>query len=118
MLGGKFCREKCHGIITQIQTHGYLYMKIENIDVTSAVGNLRELMKSEEQIPPELKTAIEVILEVVILLSHQAGLNSSNSSKPPSSDQNRARGSKKKKKKKKPGGQNGHKGSRLEPIDT
>ena len=119
-LGGTFYRKKCRGIIIQEQTHGYLYMKIENIDVTSAVEKVRELLKLEKQISPALQTAVEVILEAVTLLSNQAGLNSSNSSKPPSSDQNRERGSKKKKKKKKkkPGGQNGHKGSRLEPIDN
>ena len=56
---------------------------------------------------------------MVVLLSTQLATNSANSSKPPSQDPNRERKVKNTKgQKRKPGGQNGHKGSYLKPVEN
>lgn len=96
-------------------------MKIESIDVNKAVDNVKRLLKEDKSISPSLAAAVDVILLAVGLLSNRLGLNSKNSSKPPSTDTNKTTnegdGDKKRKKKKK-GGQNGHKGTTLDPVDN
>ncbi len=64
-------------------------MKIEAIDVESAIKNTRKLLENDPDVSPALKGAIELLLTLVILMMNQLGLNSQNSSKPPSSDPNR-----------------------------
>ena len=58
------------------------------------------------------------MLLVVRLLLNRLGLNSENSSTPPSQDLNRKRGRKGAKTSKKPGGQVGHVGTCLEPVEN
>ena len=92
-------------------------MKIESIDVEATIKNTKEMLESDPDVSPALKSAIEVLLMLVTVLINQLGLNSQNSSKPPSSDPNR------KKKNKKPGtrkagGQKGHVGTTLQKFDT
>jgi len=62
---------------------------------------------------------IELLVTIIQLLVAKLGLNSSNSSIPPSQDPQRQRGAKSKSKgrKRKPGGQKGHPGTTLEPVD-
>jgi len=73
---------------------------------------------NEEDASPAFKEAVSDLFEVVSFLTHRLGLNSTNSSKPPSQDPNRkhtvrtAKG-----RKRKPGGQKGHKGSYLKPVE-
>ena len=90
-------------------------MKIENINADEAINNVKELLSKDKRISAALKAAIELILILVTVLINRLKLNSSNSSKSPSSDPNRVRKNKTKSNKK-TGGQNGHKGSRLEKI--
>ncbi|MCU7887419.1 MAG: hypothetical protein KZQ59_03575 [Candidatus Thiodiazotropha sp. (ex Lucinoma aequizonata)] len=54
---------------------------------------------------------------LVSLLLNRITLNSKNSRKPPSTDPNRKKISKKGKSDRKPGGQKGHNGTTLEPVD-
>lgn len=75
----------------------------------SSPGNLKD--------PEKVVVVVSSLLDSLILISNHLGLNSSNSSKPPSTDPNRTRRQRvTTREKKKPGGQKGHKGSRLEPI--
>ena len=90
-------------------------MKIESFDVKDSINKVRKMLEKEKNLPTSLKAAIEILIFLVTVLADRLKLNSSNSSKPPSMDPNRKR-----KQKitgdKKPGGQNGHKGSRLEKV--
>ncbi len=91
-------------------------MKIEDIDVDSAVNSVKEILGKEKDLSPALRAALEVLLVLVNLLLNRITLNSKNSSKPPSTDPNREKFSKKGKSDRKPGGQKGHIGSTLEPV--
>jgi transposase len=64
-----------------------------------------------------LRSALEVLLLLVSLLLNRITLNSKNSSKPPSTDPNRKKSSKRGNSGRKPGGQKGHNGTTLEPVD-
>jgi transposase len=91
-------------------------MKIENIDVSKAIEEARERLQ-DEALSPGFKSAIELLLLIVSLLAARLGLNSKNSSKPPSLDPNRLKklrsdGTRK------PGGQIGHVGTTLLPVEN
>ncbi|MBT8407979.1 MAG: IS66 family transposase [Deltaproteobacteria bacterium] len=92
-------------------------MKIEDIDVDSAINSVKEQLKKESDLSPALRSALEVLLLLVTLLLNRMTLDSNNSSKPPSTDPNREKASKKGRSGRKPGGQKGHNGTRLEPVD-
>ena len=92
-------------------------MKIEDIDVDSSINSVKELLRKEKGLSPALRSALEVLLLLVALLLNRMTLNSKNSSKPPSTDPNRKKFSKKGKSHRKPGGQKGHNGATLEPVD-
>ena len=92
-------------------------MKIEDIDVDSSINSVKELLRKEKDLSPALRSALEVLLLLVALLLNRMTLNSKNSSKPPSTDPNRKKFSKKGKSNRKPGGQKGHNGTTLEPVD-
>ncbi|MCU7897788.1 MAG: hypothetical protein KZQ61_03605 [Candidatus Thiodiazotropha sp. (ex Lucinoma aequizonata)] len=64
-------------------------MKIEDIDVDSAINSVKELLKKESGLSPALRSALEVLLVLVSLLLNRITLNSKNSSKPASTDPNR-----------------------------
>lgn len=90
-------------------------MKLEGIDIDKTIKQTAQLLE-DKGIAPALKATIEVLLLLVRLLLNRLGLNSSNSSKSPATDPNRVR-KKKAKGTRKPGGQNGHKGVNLKPVD-
>jgi transposase len=92
-------------------------LKIENIDVDSSIRSVKELLRKEKDLSPALRSSLEVLLLLVTLLLNRITLNSKNSSKPPSADPNRKKSSKKGKSHRKPGGQKGHTGTTLEPVD-
>lgn len=76
-----------------------------------------DVIQTSRNLDNNIKDVLTSLVSVVNLLANQLGLNSSNSSKPPSSDPNRIRKPRLVNgKKRKPGGQKGHKGSRLEPV--
>lgn len=90
-------------------------MKIENIDISDSISNVKTLLNKDKKISPSLKAAIEVLILLITILVSRLSLNSSNSSKSPSSDPNRKR-KKKKNSENKRGGQNGHRGYKLKKV--
>ena len=97
--------------------NGFRQLTIEDIDVDAAINSVKELLKTEKGLSPALRSALEVLLLLVSLLLNRITLNSKNSSKPPSTDPNRKKSSKRGKSGRKPGGQRGHNGTTLEPVD-
>ena len=95
----------------------YAQCKRGYFDIDSVVEQAKKILL-KEKISPAFKVIFELLIALLATLINRLNLNSRNSSKPPSSDPNRTRGSKRKKSKKKPGGQNGHKGSNLSPVDN
>ena len=92
-------------------------MGVEKIDVSALVNKTKALLENEKISFP-IRTTIKLLLKVIKILINQKTLNSRNSSIPPSKDLNRPPTTPKTKRKKKPGGQKGHKGSTLEPVDN
>lgn len=92
-------------------------MKIEGIEIDSALKSVRDSLENESGLSPVLKSAIELLLVLVTALLNRLGINSQNSSKPPSADPNREKKPKKGKSEKKPGGQPGHNGTTLQKVD-
>jgi transposase len=91
--------------------------KLNNISVNDTINKVRDLLQKEKVISPAFKTEIKLLLTLVQLMVGRLCLNSKNSSKPPSSDQNRKK-LKKKKTNKPKGGQLGHNGTTLQPIEN
>jgi transposase len=91
-------------------------MTINNIDIHELIANAKEQMAQEEHLSPAFRATFEILLTVIGLLAARFGLNSKNSSTPPSADPNRKKKSRGKPGRK-PGGQHGHKGSTLSPVD-
>ena len=86
--------------------------------ITNVLERARGCVNDENFDTSALKGLITELINVVIVLSSQLATNSSNSSKPPSQDPNRPRKIRKSKgRKRKPGGQNGHKGNYLKPVE-
>jgi transposase len=93
-------------------------MKIENIDVNKTLDSARKLLEEDTNISPSLRTIFEIMIVIITLFMNRFNLNSKNSSKPPSSDPNREKKSKKNALGKKPGGQKGHAGKNLRPVEN
>jgi transposase len=93
-------------------------MKIEQIDITQVLENARQQLAQDKTISFGLKSLVELLLMIITLLSNRLNLNSRNSSKPPSKDPNRKKENKKTKEGKKPGGQVGHVGKNLMPVEN
>ncbi|MGI9316908.1 MAG: IS66 family transposase [bacterium] len=91
-------------------------MGLSEINIKESLDNARQLLALEKNLSPALKASMELLILIVSLLSNQVGLNSRNSSKPPSSDPNREKKTRSKGERK-PGGQPGHEGKTLEPVD-
>ena len=92
-------------------------MKIEHIDVDSAINTVKDLLKKERNLSPAFTSAVDELLLLVSLLHNRTTLNSKNSSKPPSTDPNRKQSSNKGNSDRKPGGQKGHTGTTLQKVD-
>ncbi len=91
-------------------------MKIESIDVDAALHQVQQLLETERNLSPALKSAMELILLLVSVLLNRVTLNSRNSSKSPASDLNRKK-SPYKPSGKASGGQPSHPGKTLQKID-
>lgn len=91
-------------------------MTTNGIDIAKAIENAKKALEKESSVSPSFKATMELLIVIVVLLANKLGLNSSNSSKPPSTDPKGIKKKKRKKSDKNPGGQKGHKGSRLEPV--
>lgn len=88
-------------------------LKIDDIDVDSAIHSVKEMLKKERDLSPALRSVLEVLLILVTLLLNRLTLNSHNSSKPPGADPNRKKSSKKGKSHRKPVGRKDILGLRL-----
>lgn len=88
----------------------------DSINIDETVKKVERLLAQSDELPPALEVAIQMLLTVVKLLVDRTGLNSSNSSKPPSSDPNREKKTRSKSNKPR-GGQQGHPGSNLLPVE-
>lgn len=94
-------------------------MTSRKVLVSQTIEAAKKELSANKSWPDDAKGMISSLLEVLSIVSVSLGLNSSNSSKPPSSDPNRIRRRRMTKgKKRKPGGQKGHKGARLEPVEN
>jgi len=91
-------------------------LKIASIDVDYAINHAKQLLETERDLSPALKSALEVILLLVTVLLNRVTLNSKNSSKPPARDPNRKKGARKKSAKPS-GGQTAHVGTTLRKIE-
>jgi transposase len=84
--------------------------------VDDTLSHVKQLLETERNLSPALKSALEVMLLLVSVLLNRATLNSKNSSKPPSSDPHRKKGARKKSAKPS-GGQLLHQGKTLQKIE-
>lgn len=88
------------------------------IKLEQTVEKINVGLTSERHLSIEFKEAVGDLIDIVRVLANRLGLNSSNSSKPPSQDPNRPRKSRiAKASKRKPGGQKGHNGNCLKPVE-
>ena len=93
-------------------------MKIEHIDINKTLEEARRLLAHDKNTSPAIRAIMEVLFLIITLLMNRFNLNSKNSSKPPSTDPNRDKKNKKNDSEKKVGGQKGHIGKNLQPVEN
>lgn len=95
-------------------------MSVGKISITQTLAQVEDLLGKDRSISPAARAMFELLFTIIQLLVAKLGLHSSNSSIPPSQDPRRKRGAKPKGngRKRKPGGQKGHPGSTLQPVDN
>lgn len=91
-------------------------MTVGKFNVEKTIETAQKLLDSEKNLSPALKAIMEVLIQLIILLCQRK--TSANSHVPPSRDENRQRGSRRVPSGRKPGGQPGHPGTRLEPVEN
>lgn len=91
-------------------------MTLDAISVEATLNEVKALLAREASLSPALRAALNVLLALVAALLQRLNLNSRNSSKPPSTDPNRPK-TPKPKGQRTPGGQNGHVGTTLQPVE-
>jgi transposase len=91
-------------------------MTLNKVSIAEAMNNAKNALANDKTISLATKLAMELLITLMNLLVDKLHLNSSNSSKPPSLDPNRKKTSRKKSNKPK-GGQHGHNGTTLMPVD-
>ena len=91
-------------------------MAPQEIDVRATIEQATELLETESGISPAFRSMFKLLLVLVQFLADKRSLSSRNSSIPPSHDPNRKK-TKKAPGVKKPGGQYGHPGKTLSPVD-
>lgn len=89
----------------------------ESIEINKTIAQVEQALKDDKGASPALIAAVSVMLLLIKLLLSRLGLNSRNSSKPPSSDTNLEK-KKRNNSNNSAGGQRGHKGSTLKPVDN
>lgn len=92
-------------------------IKKETIDIDKTIEDTRKLIAEEPNLSVALKATIELLIQLILILAKKwMPRTSRNSSLPPAMDPNRKK-EPKAKGKKKPGGQAGHPGRTLEPVE-
>lgn len=90
----------------------------KKIKITQAVAAAKSVINQDNTISPSVKEVVYSLIDAITLLTNELGLNSLNSSKPPSTDLFPTKKLRVVKgKKRKPGGQKGHPGNRLRPVE-
>src|SRR5439155_20793238 len=94
-------------------------VSVGQINITQTLDKVEDLLRQDQSMSSAARTMFELLVTIIHLLVAKLGLNSSNSSIPPSQDPRRKRGAKSKGngRKRKPGGQKGHTGTTLEPVE-
>jgi transposase len=92
-------------------------MTLDKIDIKAAVADAERLLANDPSISASAKAVLNPLLLIIKLFIDKTGKNSSNSSIPPSQDPHRTR-ERKANGKLKPGGQPGHTGTTLLPVDN
>jgi transposase len=92
-------------------------VSVGQIDITRTLAKVEDLLGKDRSLSPAARAMFELLVTIIHLLVAKLGLNSSNSSIPPSQDPKRKRGAKLKGNGRKPGGQKGHPGTTLEPVE-
>ena len=94
-------------------------MARQKIDIGEVVESAKKVIENDSNIAPATKIVFENLIDLVIAMSNRLSTNSSNSSKPPSQDINRVRKiSHAKGQRRKQGGQHGHEGKNLQPVEN
>jgi transposase len=87
------------------------------IDFEAALANARAQLEKEKNISPAFRSALELLFTICqILMARFIKKNSRNSDTPPAMDPNRTKKSNAEKKRN-PGGQPGHEGKTLQPVE-
>ena len=90
----------------------------KKLKISHAVEAAKVLIDHDKSVSPVVRDVFNSLIDAITLLTNELGLNSSNSSKPPSTDLFPQKKSKiAPGKKRKPGGQKGHKGAHLQPVE-
>jgi transposase len=89
-----------------------------NINIQEAIENVRKQIENEPNLSPALKTTLDLLINLCLILAQKSSSkNSKNSNIPPSADPNREKTSKTAGKRK-PGGQPGHSETTLQPVEN
>jgi transposase len=91
-------------------------LTLDSQSVEATLQEVKALLARETSLSPALRAALNALLALVAALLQRLNLNSRNSSKPPSTDPNRPKTAKPKGSRN-PGGQNGHVGATLQPVE-
>jgi transposase len=91
-------------------------MTLNKVSIVQAMNNAKNALANDKTISLATKLAMELLITLLSILVARLHLNSSNSSKPPSLDPDRKKTSRKKSNRPK-GGQHGHNGTTLMPVD-
>jgi len=91
-------------------------LTLDSQSVEATLQEVKALLARETSLSPALRAALNVLLALVAALLQRVNLHSRNSSKPPSTDPNRPKTAKPKGPRN-PGGQNGHVGTTLQPVE-
>jgi len=92
-------------------------LTLKTNDIEQAIASVKKALADEPNLSPALAGALETLLLLVSLLLSRLGLDSHNSSTPPSADPNRAKTRRRGRSTRRPGGQPGHPGTTLTPVD-
>lgn len=86
-------------------------------NVTETLFLARKMLSENKDVPSDFAALITILLTALEAFLHQQNPTSRNSSLPPSQDPNRLKQLKSGESDKKPGGQNGHVGKTLKPVE-
>ena len=93
-------------------------MAVNKIKARELTDKATRLLETESGLSEDAKNIFTLLLSTLQALLGDVSLNSSNSKKPPASDPNRKKKKKQSSSKRSKGGQPGHSGSQLNPVNN